>query len=178
MKEDKENLILCTDKSGRLAAQKREFYVEAMQSHLAHDPKLSWQDQCSNEKRMTAHTLQWGRLLKLGAKWDNGGKHWDRVKNALRTKFCMAPPMSGYYKDHKEPAVGKEYLGPKLRPVCGAVESRIVSHAVGDSHNPRRQDGQGDWSIVLEHGGDVWSVGDVQSEGWRIQKTSHLFHGC
>ena len=31
--------------------------------------------------------------------------------------------MSGYYKDHKEPAVGKEYLGPKLRPVCGAVES-------------------------------------------------------
>ena len=40
MKEDKENLILCTDKSGRLAAQKREFYVEAMQSHLADDPKL------------------------------------------------------------------------------------------------------------------------------------------
>ena len=106
-----------------MAAQKREFYVEAMQPHLADDPKLSWQDQCSNEKKMTAHTLQWGRLLRLGAKWDNGGKHWDRVKNALRTKFCLAPPMSGYYKDHKEPTVGKEHLGPKLRPVCGAVES-------------------------------------------------------
>ena len=123
IKNDKENLVLCTDKSGKLAAQKRTFYVEAMQSHIQDDPIVSWQDQCSLEKQMTAHTLQWSRLLRLGAKWDNGGKHWDRVKNALRTKFCLAPPMSGYYKDHKEPAEGKEYLGPKLRPVCGAVES-------------------------------------------------------
>ena len=36
----------------------------------------------------------------------------------------MAPPMSGYYKDHKAPAAdGREHLGPKLRAVCGAVES-------------------------------------------------------
>ena len=31
--------------------------------------------------------------------------------------------MSGYYKDHKAPAEGREHLGPKLRPVCGAAES-------------------------------------------------------
>ena len=123
MKEDKENIFLCTDKSGKLAAQKRQFYIEAMQPHLGEDKLLTWEEQCSLEKRMTAHTLQWGRLLRLGAKWDNGGKHWDRVKNALRTKFCLAPPMAGYYKDHKAPAEGREYLGPKLRPVCGAVES-------------------------------------------------------
>ena len=123
IKMDKDNVILSTDKSGRLAAQQRGFYEEAMQAHVADDPKLSWEDQCSKEKRITAHTLQWGRLLKLGAKWDNNGRHWDRVKNSLRTKFCLAPPMSGYYKDHKKPAEGKEHLGPKLRPVCGAVES-------------------------------------------------------
>ena len=32
-------------------------------------------------------------------------------------------PMSGYYKDHKPLVQGSEHLGPKLRPVCGAVES-------------------------------------------------------
>ena len=72
---------------------------------------------------MTGFTLQWGRLLRLGAKWDSRGKHWNRVKNSLWTKFCLAPPISGYYKDHKAPVQGREHLGPKLRPVCGAVES-------------------------------------------------------
>ena len=123
MKEDKENVFLCTDKSGKLAAQKRLLYVEAMQPHLGDDQLLTWGEQCTVERKMTAHTLQWGRILRLGAKWDNGGRHWDRVKNALRTKFCLAPPMSGYYKDHKAPAEGREHLGPKLRPVCGTVES-------------------------------------------------------
>ena len=82
IKMDKDNVILSTDKSGRLAAQQRGFYEEAMQAHVADDPKLSWEDQCSKEKRITAHTLQWGRLLRLGAKWDNNGRHWDRVKNS------------------------------------------------------------------------------------------------
>ena len=60
MKEDKENIYLCTDKSGKLAAQKRQFYIEAMQTHLGEDKLLTWEEQCSLEKRMTAHTLQWG----------------------------------------------------------------------------------------------------------------------
>ena len=51
MKEDKENVILCTDKSGKLAAQKRDLYVEAMKPHLTGDASLTWQDQCNAEKK-------------------------------------------------------------------------------------------------------------------------------
>ena len=70
MKSDKENVFINTDKSGWLAGQKREFYVEGMKAHLAEDPVLSWEEQCAAEKRMTAHTLQWARTLSLGEKWD------------------------------------------------------------------------------------------------------------
>ena len=94
-----------------------------MSVHLEGDPVITWEEQCSVESRITGHTLQLARALGLGDRWDSGGKHWDRVKNALRTKFCLAPPLSGYYKDHKTPTEGREYLGPKIRPVCGAAES-------------------------------------------------------
>ena len=86
------------------------------------DKVITWEEQCTMEKKMTATTLMWGKLLRLGAKWDSG-RHSERVRSALRTRFCLAPPMSGYYKDHKPLVPGKENLGPKLRPVCGAVES-------------------------------------------------------
>jgi len=69
MKEDKGNAFVCTDKSGR------NLYTEAMQPHLTDDAKTTWQEQCNTEKNMTGHTLQWGRLLRLGSKWDNGGRH-------------------------------------------------------------------------------------------------------
>ena len=123
MKEAKEEVYLCTDKSGGLAANKKEFYVEAMQPHVSMDPVITWEEQCGLERRMTGHTLQFARLLRLGEKWDNNGTHWARVKNALRTKFCLAPPVSGYPKDHKLPTAGREHLGPQMRPVCGAGES-------------------------------------------------------
>ena len=108
-----------------------------MQTHLAEDQLLTWEDQCSLERKMTGHTFQWVRLLRLGAKWDSNEKHWDRVKNSLQTKFCLAPPISGYYKDHKAPVQGREYLGLKLQPVCGAVESSNgpLSHMLSEILN-------------------------------------------
>ena len=123
MREDEENVFLCTDKSGKLVAQKKNFYIEGMKPHMEGDKVITWEEQCSLERKMTATSLIWGKLLNLGDKWDINGRHEDRVRSALRSKFCLAPPMSGYYKDHKPLVEGKEHLGPKLRPVCGATES-------------------------------------------------------
>ena len=123
MKDDGENVFLTTDKSGKLVAQKREYYIEGMEPHLGGDQVITWEQQCTMERYLTATTLLWGRFLRLGVKWGAGGRHTDRVRTALRTKFCLAPPVSGYYKDHKPLTPGSEHLGPKLRPVVGAVES-------------------------------------------------------
>ena len=55
------------------------------------------------------------------------------MRSALRTRFSLAPTMSGYYKDHRALIQGREHLGPKLRPVCGAVErsNGPLSHILG-----------------------------------------------
>ena len=68
MKRDETNVFLCTDKSGRLAAQKREFYIQGMAPHMEGDTVITWEEQCSMERRMTATTLLWGKLMRMGEK--------------------------------------------------------------------------------------------------------------
>ena len=55
------------------------------------------------------HALQFARALRLGERWNKTGTHWDRVRNSLRTKFCLAIPVSGYPKNHKL-IHGREYI--------------------------------------------------------------------
>ena len=72
MREDEANVFLCTDKSGRLAAQRRDFYIEGMKPHMEGDRVITWEEQCLMERKMTATTLMWGKLLRMGDKWDSG----------------------------------------------------------------------------------------------------------
>ena len=72
------------------------------------------------EKVMNAHTIQWGRILRLSDKWNGSGQHWARIKSALKSQNFLAPPLYGMPKVF--PA-GQEDLGPPLRSVCGATES-------------------------------------------------------
>ena len=111
-----------TDKSGELAFTKKENHLENMKTHLNEDPKITWKEKCDLEREMNAHTIQMGRILRLGEKWNSGGRHWKRVKNALRTRFSLVPPLSGTAKTHKPLPPGREYLGHPLRPVCGASQ--------------------------------------------------------
>ena len=112
-----------------------------------------------NNSRLTETTYQWARFLKLGARWENGGADWKQAKNALRTCFCIAPPMAGYYKDHKPLREDNEQLGPKMRPVCGSVEGSNRPQ----SHNLAKILfflGQGGGDGLLEYRRDVWSNQD------------------
>ena len=47
MREDEENVFLCTDKSGRLVAQKKGFYIEGMKPHVEQDKMITWEEQCT-----------------------------------------------------------------------------------------------------------------------------------
>ena len=88
----KETMTTVTDKSKQLASNTMEYYLEGMRPHLGEDEVVSWQEQCKLENIIKGHTLQLARTLRVGSKWDTGGKHWERVKNAIRTKYCLAPP--------------------------------------------------------------------------------------
>ena len=103
IKSDKENAFLNTDKSGWLAAQRRDFYVEGMAVHLEGDTILTWEEQCSTEKRLTGHTLQFARALGLGDRWDRGGKHWDRVEEFLKDQILHGPTTQWLLQRSQDP---------------------------------------------------------------------------
>ena len=118
-----------TDKSKKLTVSKPDNYVELMEPHLRNDPLVTMSEQDSMERLLTDHAIQWGRILKMGGKWDDGGgRHWVRVKSALATKNTLhvRPPLHvyGLPKNHKPPnSRDGNMIGHPLRPVCGATES-------------------------------------------------------
>ena len=120
---EREWTVMPSDKSGKLTVNLRDNYLERLKAHTEGDQVVTVEDRGRLEKEMNAHTVQWGRILNLGAKWNASGRHWTRVKSALRTRSCLAPPLYGLPKDHKPLPDGEEHLGPPLRPVCGATES-------------------------------------------------------
>ena len=83
---------------------------------------MSWEDHAKLESEVNAHTIQFARILRVGAKWN----HWPRVKRAITSHHAPIPPLSGYQKTHKDlshlPPEEKE-KGPEVRPVCDASES-------------------------------------------------------
>ena len=111
-----EALVLPTDKSGKLSINSRENYINRMEPHFANDKIISWDEKEKISHLLNGHTLQLGRILKLGDKW----QHWDRFKTGLRNYLCHIPVLYGCWKDHK-PNTGD--TGPPLRPICGATEA-------------------------------------------------------
>ena len=120
--KNKEIVVTQTDKSGRLAVSKRENYIQAMEPHFIQYPEQSWEERRSLEDTVNAHTIQVGRILRIGEKWG----HWSRVKSSIISHFSAVPLLHGYVKDHKplppaEPP--SEHPVPQMRPVCSVLES-------------------------------------------------------
>ena len=120
---EKEWVIMPSDKSGRLTANLQDNYLERLAPHMEGDKIVSQGDLHGIEREMNAHSVQFGRFLRLGERWNANGKHWTRIKSALRTKNCLIPPLYGLPKDHKTVPVEERHLGPPLRPVAGCTES-------------------------------------------------------
>ena len=120
--KEEEWVVMQTDKSKRLTANTKQNYLERLYKHTEGDVVVTMEEKNKIERELNATTLQLGRILNLGEKWNESGRHWPRIKNALRTKNCLVPPLYGLPKDHKAVPPGEGHLGPPLRPVCGAVE--------------------------------------------------------
>ena len=63
---DKEIMVVPTDKSGKLSVTTPESYIESMQPHIMNDPVISWSEKLEIEKNLNCHTIQLGRILKMG----------------------------------------------------------------------------------------------------------------
>ena len=120
---DEEWVVVQSDKSKQLTANTKQNYLERLSAHTQGDDLVNLDEKDKIERELNATTLQFGRILNLGEKWNASGRHWTRVKNALRTRSCLNPPLYGMPKDHKAVPPEENHLGPPLRPVCGATES-------------------------------------------------------
>ena len=111
-----EFLAVPTDKSSRLSVTTKEEYVASMEPHVANDDIITLEEKKEIEHNLNGHTIQLGRILKIGKKH----QHWERVKAALINKGGHVPSLYGLIKDHKARAEGQPH---PTRPVCGADES-------------------------------------------------------
>ena len=81
-------LVICpTDKSGRLAVYKTEDYVTAMQPHVQNDPVISLEEKKTLENVLNGHSIQLGRILRIG----EAHNHGDRVKQAMTNHSPKKP---------------------------------------------------------------------------------------
>ena len=55
-------------------------YLSSMEPHTKDDQTISWEEQVQLEKCLSGHSIQFGRILKMGEKWNDKDKHWPRVK--------------------------------------------------------------------------------------------------
>ena len=119
---EKEIIVQKTDKGGDLALNTPENYIESLKPHFESDPCLSWDEHSKLESELNACSIQFARVLRVGAKW----KHWPRVKSAVISHSGPIPILSGYPKTHKDLShlsSDEQKKGPPVRPVCGASES-------------------------------------------------------
>ena len=114
--EEKELLVIPTDKSSMLSVNTVENYVDSMEAHVSKDTIISIEDKKHTEDVLNGHTIQLGRILRVG---ENHG-HESRVKSALLNKSCHVPIMFGLAKNHKVTEPGQPV---PHRPVCGADEA-------------------------------------------------------
>ena len=116
-----EIIVQPTDKSKRLAVMDKEAYAYSMETHVEGDATLTWNEQEKIEQVLNGHTLQFGRILRVGQKW--GAEHVRRIHSALRSRNALRPPLYGLAKDHKDLVQSEWGDIPPQRPVCGAQES-------------------------------------------------------
>ena len=65
---EKEVIVHRTDKGGDLALNTTANYIETMKPHFDSDPNLSLEDHAKLEAELNACTIQFARVLRVGAK--------------------------------------------------------------------------------------------------------------
>ena len=117
---EKEIVCTVTDKSGRWACDALDNYRNACSKELLDEektPKITLEDHNNGEREMNCQALALMRMMGL-----EDGKKGDRLRNTMVAEGVKLAPFYGLRKDHKSVEVGHEQEGPKIRPVCGAID--------------------------------------------------------
>ena len=129
---DKNIVVFSTDKSGKFAVDTPGNYREAVMRHTERDKEIDEKKVGQIEGQVNHHMRQFNKMFKVGATHE----HESRVTGATTSTNIPAPPLYGLRKDHKQ--AESEFVGPPVRPVCGANEapnsrlSHFLSRIVND----------------------------------------------
>ena len=125
-------VVFQTDKSGRLAVDSKENYVEATMPHVREDPIVDDQVHERAEREANAHSNMWLRFTKAGEfTGTSATRGYQRIKNSMKVRNHGYAPLYTLRKDHKQ--VDDPVRGPPTRPVCGgsAAYNNKLSHLLG-----------------------------------------------
>ena len=122
-REDKQAVIMKTDKSGKFTIVTMEKYVEMGMKHVGDDKEISREKIREIERILNGHCCAWGKMF-------SSGENHDHLHRILKSKCVKSTSVSKLYimqKDHKaEPEKG--------RAVATAITSNTkgLSNAVSD----------------------------------------------
>ena len=129
---DKNIVVFSTDKSGKFAVDTPDNYREAVMRHTERDNEIDERKVRQIEGKINHHMRQFNKMFRVGATHE----HESRVTGATTSTNIPAPPLYGLRKDHKR--TESEFVGPPVRPVCGANQapnsrlSHFLSRVVND----------------------------------------------
>ena len=110
-----EIVVTQTDKSGKLAVNSYDSFVEQGRKHVKDDKEINWKEATAYQNHLSGHTRVLVKVFNVGAQW--GEKNEQRVVGAYTTKATVIPVLTTMPKDHKPL---DENGDPKTRPVCKA----------------------------------------------------------
>ena len=111
--QEKEIIVLMTDKTGKLAVISREEYLRMGEVHTSKDIEIGWGEAAEIQKLTNGHTSSWIKIAGVGESWG----HVERVRETCLNKSICIASMYLLYKDHKETKTGEV---PKSRPVVSS----------------------------------------------------------
>ena len=110
--EDKELLIIQTDKTDCLAAVSVDKYLDLGMKHTASDLEVSLEDFGTTQRLISGHPAAWIKILRVGKKWG----HTSRNREICVNKSVSVNPIYVLSKDNK-PKSEENY---KTRPVMSS----------------------------------------------------------
>ena len=91
-------VVMCTDKSSKLAVTTRENYLQMGHVHTKTDKVITRREMIEREKTLNSHCVMWRKMTGMGDNADQG----DRCHDSLTTKSQNHAKMTLLLKDHKE----------------------------------------------------------------------------
>ena len=122
-RDEKEAVIMKTDKSGKFTVATIDKYMEMGMSHVRGDREVSRQEIRNIERILNGHCACWGKMF-------SSGENHDHQSRIIKSKCVKSEQVSNLYmmhKDHKvEPEKGRAVATATTRNTTG------LSNAVSD----------------------------------------------